>query len=100
VRIVVWNIRAGGGQRAEHVSRALRRWRADVAALSEFRATPPNGRHGCRIDQAFVNRELLARVGAVRYTWARRHARDRTDRISDHAALRLDLDDIDPGGLQ
>jgi hypothetical protein len=47
-----------------------------------------------------VNRELLARVGAVRYTWARRHARDRTDRISDHAALRLDLDDIDPGGLQ
>jgi exonuclease III len=253
VRIVVWNIRAGGGQRAEHVSRALRRWRADVAALSEFRATPPsaalasrlqthglthqlttcdvahpgtnallvasrwplrrlavdgapadpcrwvlarveapvpfvlgamhvpnrvsgrkyefldavlhiarawrlgpallagdtnsgrrgldeqvpvfnareegwidalaatgwtdvfrmlcrtrrtytwyspNGRHGFRIDQAFVNRELLARVGAVRYTWARRHARDRTDRISDHAALRLDLDDIDPGGLQ
>ncbi len=44
MRIVAWNIRAGGGARVDAVARQLGRWRADVVALSEFRGTPPSAR--------------------------------------------------------
>jgi exonuclease III len=50
----------------------------------------PNGRNGFRIDQAFVNRELLPRLRDFRHDWGRR-ARPRTIGLSDHAALLLDL---------
>ncbi len=40
MRIVGWNIRAGGGRRIERIAEQLDRWQADVVALSEFRATP------------------------------------------------------------
>ena len=43
----------------------------------------PNGRNGFRIDQAFVNPELLPRLARVRHAWGRRP--------SDHAALVVDL---------
>src|SRR5262245_619620 len=42
MRIVGWNIRAGGGQRGEAIAAQLRRFTPDVVALSEFRATPPS----------------------------------------------------------
>lgn len=42
MRIVAWNIRAGGGYRGAALVSQLRRFRPDVAALSEFRATPPS----------------------------------------------------------
>jgi len=42
MRIVAWNIRAGGGRRVEAIARQLQRWAPDVVALSEFRATPPS----------------------------------------------------------
>ena len=42
MRVVAWNIRAGGGVRAAAIARQLARWRPDVAALSEFRGTPPS----------------------------------------------------------
>jgi exonuclease III len=42
VRIIGWNIRAGGGRRAEALAAQLRRWAPDVVALCEFRATPPS----------------------------------------------------------
>jgi exonuclease III len=42
MRIVAWNIRAGGGRRAGSLARQLTRWRADVVVLSEFRATAPS----------------------------------------------------------
>jgi exonuclease III len=42
VRIVGWNIRAGGGVRGMALAAQMRRFRADVVALSEFRATPPS----------------------------------------------------------
>jgi exonuclease III len=42
VRIVAWNIRAGGGVRIGPIARQLERWAPDVVALSEFRATPPS----------------------------------------------------------
>ncbi|MEX2229691.1 MAG: endonuclease/exonuclease/phosphatase family protein [Dehalococcoidia bacterium] len=43
LRIVAWNIRAGGGRRADAIVAQLARWRPDAVALSEFRATPPSG---------------------------------------------------------
>ena len=42
MRIVAWNIRAGGGERVRRIARQLARWNPDVVALSEFRATPPS----------------------------------------------------------
>jgi exonuclease III len=42
MRIVAWNIRAGGGRRVAALTRQLERWRPDVVALSEFRATGPS----------------------------------------------------------
>ena len=42
LRIVSWNIRAGGGRRVELIAEQIKLWRADVVALSEFRATPPS----------------------------------------------------------
>lgn len=39
VRLVSWNIRAGGGKRAEGIVSQILRWQADVVALSEFRGT-------------------------------------------------------------
>lgn len=42
MRIVSWNIRAGGGVRAERIADQLCRWAPSVVALSEFRATPPS----------------------------------------------------------
>ena len=42
MRLVAWNIRAGGGRRVEGIARQLRRWRPDVVALSEVRGTPPS----------------------------------------------------------
>ncbi len=42
IRLVAWNIRAGGGGRIEEISGQLTRWRADIVALSEFRGTPPS----------------------------------------------------------
>jgi len=42
MRIVAWNIRAGGGERVAAIARQIGRWAPDVVALSEFRATPPS----------------------------------------------------------
>src|SRR4029077_19232757 len=42
MRIVSWNIRAGGGSRTVAIADQLARWSPDVVALSEFRATPPS----------------------------------------------------------
>jgi exonuclease III len=42
IRIVSWNIRAGGGRRVPGITGQIARWAPDVVALSEFRATPPS----------------------------------------------------------
>jgi exonuclease III len=39
VRLVSWNIRAGGGVRAEHIAAQLHAWQTDIAVLQEFRGT-------------------------------------------------------------
>ena len=42
MRIVLWNIRAGGGTRIKRIARQLESWAPDAVALCEFRATPPS----------------------------------------------------------
>ena len=54
----------------------------------------PNGRHGFRIDQAFVNAPLLARLKDARYVWGGASRRGRRALLSDHAALLTDLSDL------
>ena len=39
MRIVSWNIRAGGGKRAAEIAGQLARWEPDLVCLSEFRCT-------------------------------------------------------------
>ena len=41
MRIVAWNIRAGGGRRVDAIVAQIEAWSPDVVALSEFRGTPP-----------------------------------------------------------
>ena len=42
MRIVSWNIRAGGGYRVDGIARQLLQWQPDVISLNEFRGTPPS----------------------------------------------------------
>ena len=42
MRIISWNIRAGGGRRIAGIAAQLQRWRPDVVALQEFRGTAPS----------------------------------------------------------
>lgn len=42
MRIVAWNIRAGGGRRVESIRDQIVDWDPDLVVLSEFRATPPS----------------------------------------------------------
>jgi len=44
MRIVSWNIRAGGGVRCAEIASQLQRWQPDIVGLCEFRATPPSAR--------------------------------------------------------
>jgi exonuclease III len=43
MRVVFWNIRAGGGGRVAAIARQIAAWEADAVALAEFRGTPPSG---------------------------------------------------------
>lgn len=42
MRILVWNIRAGGGRRVTSILAEVKRINPDICALSEFRGTPPS----------------------------------------------------------
>jgi exonuclease III len=53
----------------------------------------PNGGNGFRLDQAFVNRPMVARLSAVTYEWGQPlEGSTRRDALSDHAALIVDFD--------
>ena len=61
VRIVAWNIRAGGGVRIEAIARQIERWAPDVVALCEFRATPPSAQLARRLaEQGLVHQRTTA----------------------------------------
>jgi exonuclease III len=70
---------------------AFRHLRAEQRAYTWY---SPNGRNGFRIDQAFVNAPLLARLKDVAYVWGGPWRGRRRDAVSDHAALLLDLADV------
>lgn len=42
MRIVFWNIQAGGGSRVEGIARQIEAWSPTVVAFAEFRGTPPS----------------------------------------------------------
>ncbi|NOX51025.1 MAG: hypothetical protein GXP16_10905 [Gammaproteobacteria bacterium] len=42
IRVVAWNIRAGGGRRVEGIFQQLLCWQPHIIVLSEFRDTPPS----------------------------------------------------------
>ncbi len=67
---------------------AFRHLRAEARAYTWY---SPNGRNGFRIDQAFVNAPLLAHLEDAVYLWGGAANRGRRDRLSDHAALLVDL---------
>lgn len=58
VRIVAWNIRAGGGRRVDRIAETIERLGADVVALSEFRATGPSRWLAERIEQLGLSYQL------------------------------------------
>jgi exonuclease III len=66
---------------------AFRHLRAEARAYTWY---SPNGCNGFRIDQAFVNAALLARLKDAAYAWGGAR-RGRRDAISDHAALLVEL---------
>jgi hypothetical protein len=68
---------------------AFRHLRTETRAYTWY---SPNGRHGFRIDQAFVNAPLLARLKDAAHVWGGAASRGRRDRLSDHAALLVDLE--------
>jgi exonuclease III len=63
MRIVAWNIRAGGGQRVGRIARQLSRWAPDVVALSEYRATPPSARLARSLAQHGLAHQLTTADG-------------------------------------
>jgi endonuclease/exonuclease/phosphatase (EEP) superfamily protein YafD len=69
---------------------AFRHLRARTRAYTWY---SPNGRNGFRIDQAFANAALLARLRQAAYVWGGPRQPGRRDTVSDHAALLVDLVD-------
>jgi exonuclease III len=65
LRIVSWNIRAGGGRRVDLIADQIARWDADVVALSEFRATPPSHLLKHRLDEQGLTHQLSTGEGCV-----------------------------------
>ena len=71
MRVVSWNIRAGGGVRIAAIADQLSRWSPDVVALSEFRGTPPSGELARALGERGLSHQLctaspgLPRVNAL-----------------------------------
>lgn len=58
IRLVAWNIRAGGGRRVDGILDQLARWQADIVALSEFRGSPPSARLADCLAEAGLEHQL------------------------------------------
>jgi hypothetical protein len=117
MRIVSWNIRAGGGRRCHDIAAQIVAWRADVVVLSEFRATPHGAKIAASLAQAgrctgraassprtrrtattafawasaFVHPRLIGEVSVVSHCWGGEGA-SRRHVLSLHAALLVDFD--------
>lgn len=58
MRIVSWNIRAGGGKRKDGIFAQLLAWQPEVIALSEFRGTPASQALVAQLAQAGWTHQL------------------------------------------
>src|SRR5581483_4094812 len=65
MRVVAWNIRAGGGTRAAGIARQILRWAPDVVALSEFRGTPPSCALAAALAAAHLPYQLTTATAAA-----------------------------------
>ena len=64
MRVVSWNIRAGGGRRIEAIASQLERWSPDVVGLCEYRATPPSIRLAEALaDMGLIHQETATEAG-------------------------------------
>jgi len=59
-RLVGWNIRAGGGKRAELIGQTLKDLNADVVVLSEFRSGLPSQLIGAALAEAGLSHQVSA----------------------------------------
>lgn len=59
-RLIAWNIRAGGGKRAELIGEALAQMSPDVVVLSEFRSGVPSQRVASALTKAGLPYQLNA----------------------------------------
>jgi len=52
LRIIYWNIRAGGGRRIDGIYKQLLAWQPDIIGLSEFRGTPASQQLAAQLFEA------------------------------------------------
>ncbi|MCY3767804.1 MAG: endonuclease/exonuclease/phosphatase family protein [Gammaproteobacteria bacterium] len=52
IRVISWNIRAGGGKRVEGILSQLLKWQADIIGLCEFRGTPASQWLAVQLEEA------------------------------------------------
>jgi exonuclease III len=65
MRIVSWNIRAGGGGRVAEIASQLQRWSPDVVGLCEFRATPPSAQLAALLAKNGLEHQLTTADAAL-----------------------------------
>jgi exodeoxyribonuclease III len=65
MRIVFWNICAGGGLRGERIAARLASWAPDVAALCEFRGTPASTALASALASHGLTHQCTTAIGAA-----------------------------------
>jgi exonuclease III len=65
MRIVFWNICAGGGLRCERITKQLAGWAPDVVALCEFRGTAPSLALASTLASRGLTHQCTTAVGAA-----------------------------------
>ncbi len=84
MRLVFWNICAGGGVRAERIATRLAAWAPDVVALCEFRGTAPSAGLAARLAERGLTHQCTTAVTAANglllaSRWPLRRVRGRAD---------------------
>ena len=91
MRIVSWNIRAGGGKRAAGILAQLLEWQPEIIGLSEY-TWYSHRNNGFRLDHAFCSPELVPAIVGLQHAWGRDSEQpNRRDALSDHAAVIIEF---------
>ncbi|MEM6901088.1 MAG: endonuclease/exonuclease/phosphatase family protein [Pseudomonadota bacterium] len=109
LRLVAWNIRAGGGKRADGISNALIKLRPHAIVLCEFRSTPPSQSIAAALADAGLRHQLAtccevppgknALLIAAREPIKLVLLRRRPDEPGRWAMARLQISDLVIGGM-